>query len=93
MLNNEQQQSFEIFNIGTGTGYSVLDVVKAFEEVNNVKLNYAFAPRRQGDIEILYADTTLANTVLGWKAELGIKEMMQSAWLWQQGLAKPADKN
>lgn len=93
MLKNQQQQPFEIFNIGTGTGYSVLDVVKAFEEVNNVKLNYAFAPRRQGDIETLYADTTYANKELGWKAELGIKDMMQSAWLWQQGLAKTADKN
>jgi UDP-glucose 4-epimerase len=91
MAQNTQKNNFEIFNIGTGTGYSVLEVVKAFEEVNNLKLNYAFAPRRQGDIETLYADTTFANTELGWKAELGINEMMQSAWQWQQGLEVTKD--
>lgn len=93
MAGGKQKSGFEIFNIGTGTGYSVLQVVKAFENVNNVKLNYAFAPRRQGDIETLYADTTLANTELGWKAELGLNEMMASAWKWQQGLAKNTEKN
>jgi UDP-glucose 4-epimerase len=91
MAQNKQKNNFEIFNIGTGAGYSVLQVVKAFEEINNVKLNYTFAPRRKGDIETLYADTTLANSELGWKAELGISEMMQSAWQWQQGLAGTTD--
>jgi UDP-glucose 4-epimerase len=88
MIQNQQKQKFEIFNIGTGIGYSVLEVIKAFEEVNNIKLNYTFAPRRQGDIETLYADTSLANKELGWNAELDIKEMMQSAWHWQNILVK-----
>jgi UDP-glucose 4-epimerase len=93
MAEGKQKSPFEIFNIGTGVGYSVLEVVKAFENVNNVKLNYAIAPRRQGDIETLYADTTLANNELGWKAEFGLNEMMASAWKWQQGLAKTTEKN
>lgn len=86
MVNNKQKNKFEIFNVGTGKGNSVLEVVTTFEKVNNLKLNYVIAPRRQGDVESLYADTTLANTELGWKAERGLDEMMQSAWKWQQNL-------
>lgn len=93
MTEERQKSNFEIFNIGTGTGYSVLQVVQAFENANNLKLNYSIAPRRQGDVEILCADTTLANNELGWKAELGLNEMMASAWKWQQGLAKTTEKN
>jgi UDP-glucose 4-epimerase len=93
MTEERQKSNFEIFNIGTGTGYSVLQVVQAFENANNLKLNYSIAPRRQGDVEILCADTTLANNELGWKAELGLNEMMASAWKWQQGLTKTTEKN
>jgi len=93
MTEERQKSNFEIFNIGTGTGYSVLQVVQAFENANNLKLNYSIAPRRRGDVEILCADTTRANNELGWKAELGLNEMMASAWKWQQGLTKTTEKN
>jgi UDP-glucose 4-epimerase len=88
MAGGKQKEQFEIYNIGTGVGYSVLQVVNAFEKVNGLKLNYEFAPRRKGDAEALYADTTLANNELGWKAELGLNDMMGSAWKWQVGLIK-----
>lgn len=93
MAGGKQKEQFEIFNIGTGIGYTVLQVVNAFESVNGLKLNYEFTPRRKGDTESLYADTTLANNELGWKAELGLNDMMGSAWKWQQGLTQTQDKN
>jgi UDP-glucose 4-epimerase len=92
LTNAKQTAAFEIFNIGTGKGFTVLEVVNTFERVNNLKLNYAITARRQGDVESLYADTQLANTELGWKAELGLDEMMASAWSWQQGLAHLNEK-
>ncbi len=84
MLNKEQKNNYEFFNIGTGEGLSVLQIVKAFERVNNLKLNYKIVARRAGDIEKIYADTTFANQELGWKAEETLDEMMRSAWKWQQ---------
>jgi UDP-glucose 4-epimerase len=63
-----------------------LEVVNTFESVNDLKLNYKIVDRRAGDVEQTYADTTLANEELGWKAELGLDEMMKSAWAWQQKL-------
>lgn len=92
LTNAKQKAAFEIFNIGTGNGFTVLEVVNTFERVNNLKLNYAITARRQGDVESLYADTQLANAELGWKAELGLDEMMASAWSWQQGLAHLNEK-
>ncbi len=87
MLGNKQKTRYEVFNIGTGKGNSVLEVVNAFEKINNVKVNYEIAPRRKGDIEVLCADTTLANQELGWKAERTLEEMLSSSWRWQQNLA------
>lgn len=86
MLEQNNKSNFEFFNIGTGNGFSVLETVKKFEEVNNVKVNYELVDRREGDIEQIYADTTLANEELGWKAEKGLDEMMATAWKWQQKL-------
>ncbi|RED93885.1 UDP-glucose 4-epimerase GalE [Marinoscillum furvescens] len=83
MVEGKNKANYECFNIGTGTGYSVLETVKKFEEVNGVNLNYKIVDRRPGDIEQIYADTTYANEELGWKAELGLEEMMRSAWKWQ----------
>lgn len=78
--------SIDIFNLGTGVGHSVLEVVEAFERVNNLTLNYTFGPRRQGDVEQIWADAEKAKTVLGWETILDLDEMMRSAWAWQQTL-------
>ena len=86
MLNGKFKLDLEIFNLGTGKGYSVLDVINAFERVTGEKLNYKIVPRRPGDIEMVWADTRFANNELGWKAEKDIDEMMQSAWKWENAL-------
>jgi UDP-glucose 4-epimerase len=88
MLDKRQKNNYEYFNLGTGKGLSVLEMIKAFERVNNIKLNYRIVGRRPGDVEKIYADTTLANEELGWKAERGIDDMMSSAWRWQKSLMK-----
>lgn len=87
MLNGKCKLDLEIFNLGTGTGYSVMDVINAFERVTGEKLNYKIVPRRPGDIEMVWADTRFANEELGWKAEKNIDDMMQSAWKWEKALA------
>ena len=74
----------EVFNLGTGQGYSVLDLINAFERVNGIKVPYEIVGRRPGDIATCYADPKKAETVLGWKAELGIDDMVRDAWRWQQ---------
>ncbi len=86
LLTNKNKLPMEFFNIGTGKGSSVLDVINAFEKANNVKLNYKIEPRRAGDITTAYADTTLANTELGWKNKLTLEDALRSAWLWQEKL-------
>lgn len=83
----DSAQPHEIFNLGTGRGYSVLEAIRTFEQVSGVELNWEFTGRRPGDIEQVWADTTLANLKLGWKAEKGLEEMMASAWKWEQNLA------
>lgn len=87
-LQGNQRRNYEFFNIGTGTGNSVLEVIRTFEEVNDLKLDYSIVDRRPGDVEQIYADTTLANDELGWQAALGLPEMLRSAWKWQQKLEK-----
>lgn len=86
LIAGDNKKSIEFFNLGTGRGYSVLEVIRAFERVNGVKLNYVIGPRRAGDIEKVYADTSRSNNELGWKAELGLDEMVASAWKWEQRL-------
>lgn len=83
MLHAKSKSKYEFFNLGTGKGLSVLEIINAFERVNKVQLNYRIVERRPGDIEKIYADTSYANDELGWKAELGIEPMMESAWKWQ----------
>ena len=73
----------EIVNLGTGTGYSVLDIVKAFEKVNNLTIPYVIKPRRAGDIAVCYADASKAEKVLGWKAEKNLEDMCFDSWNWQ----------
>lgn len=87
LLNHKQKEKMEFFNLGTGNGYSVLDVIKSFERVSGEKLNYKTVERRSGDIEQIWADPTLANNELGWKAEKSVDEMMLSAWNWEKRLA------
>ena len=84
LLEKNNVQSPEVFNIGTGKGVSVLEVVKAFEEVSEIKLNYVFKDRRPGDVVCAFADTNKANNILGWKSELSLKEALASAWKWEK---------
>ena len=86
LLENKNKASYEVFNLGTGDGVSVLQIVNAFEKVTGVKLNYKIVDRRAGDIEKIWADTTLANVELGWKAEKGLEETLLSSWNWEKKL-------
>lgn len=88
LAQNNGKSKFEVFNLGTGKGYSVLDVIRSFEQMSGVKLPYKIVGRRAGDIEKIWADPSFANQELGWKAELGLDEMTQSAWKWEQRLVK-----
>lgn len=80
----ESKCGLEIFNLGTGKGYSVLEIIKAFETTNGIKISYAIKPRRQGDIAICYSDPSKALEILGWKAEYGIEDMCRDSWNWQK---------
>ena len=80
----EEKAGLRIYNLGTGTGYSVLDIVKNFEAATGVKIPYSIKPRRPGDIATCYADASLAKKELGWEAKYGIKEMCEDAWRWQK---------
>ena len=84
MVEGRNKENYEIFNVGTGKGTSVLELVNMFEKVNGLKLNYKIAPRRPGDVVAIYADTTLANNELGWKAERSLEDTLISAWKWEQ---------
>jgi UDP-glucose 4-epimerase len=88
LAEKKQKTNFEYFNIGTGKGMTVLELIKTFEKVNNVSLNYKIVDRRSGDVEKIYADTSYANEELGWKARLTAEDMMRSAWKWQQYVMK-----
>jgi UDP-glucose 4-epimerase len=84
LLHKEQEKSLEFFNLGTGVGYSVLDVINSFETVTNSKLNYEITDRRDGDVPQLYASTDLAKEKLGWTAKKALNEMIISSWTWEQ---------
>lgn len=88
MLMGKSLENVEVFNVGTGRGLSVLEIVETFQKVTGVKLNYKIVGRREGDIEQVWADPTKANQVLGWKAEASVEETLLSAWRWQESLAK-----
>ena len=88
LLQNKNKSNYETFNLGTGKGSSVLEVVQAFEKVSGEKLNYKIVGRREGDIISAYADTTKANEELGWKTELSLDDAMRSAWKWEQVVRK-----
>lgn len=84
LVSQQQKAAYEVFNLGTGRGYSVLEIIKTFEKVTGVKINYRITGRRPGDIEKVWADTSLANNELGWKAEKTLEETLASAWKWEQ---------
>ena len=86
MIEQKSEEHFEIFNLGTGNGMTVLEVINAFEKYCGLKLNYHLGERRAGDVEKVYADTTKANKVLGWKATHDLKSMITSAWEWEKKL-------
>ena len=86
LFGKEMESNFEFYNLATGIGYSVLDVIKSFERTTGVKLNYAFAPRREGDVPELYANPKKANEILGWKAQLSLDDMTLSSWNWEKQL-------
>ena len=78
------QSGLDVYNLGTGVGYSVLDVVKAFEKASGAEVKYEIAPRRPGDIATCYSDPSKAYAELGWKAERGIEKMCEDSWRWQK---------
>ncbi|GGI56632.1 UDP-glucose 4-epimerase GalE [Winogradskyella haliclonae] len=86
LINNEQDSNFDVFNIGTGKGSSVLEVIYSFERVSGQKLNYKIAHRRKGDVVAAFADTSKANSKLGWKAKYTLDDAMSDAWKWEQKL-------
>ena len=86
LIEDNNKAQFEVFNLGTGQGNSVLEVIKSFEKVTGKKVNYKLVDRREGDITATYADTTMAYSELGWKAELTLDEALFSAWKWQETL-------
>lgn len=84
LLFNKQSSNYEIYNIGTGIGSSVLDVINSFERVSGTKLNYKIVERRPGDVIAAYADTSKVNKILGWKSELTLDDAIRDAWNWEQ---------
>ncbi|EGJ43034.1 UDP-glucose 4-epimerase GalE [Streptococcus sanguinis] len=83
LKHNLENKGVAVFNLGTGIGYSVLDMVKVFENVNGVKIPYTVKDRRPGDVATCYADASKANDILGWKAEKTLQDMMRDSWRWQ----------
>lgn len=88
LLHKEEKSNFEIFNLGTGKGNSVLEIVKTFEKSTGQKLPYKIAGRREGDVVAAYADTKKANSELGWKTKRSLEEALTSAWEWEKSVAK-----
>lgn len=88
MLDGKMKEPYEIFNVGTGRPVSVLELVKAFEKVNGLKLNYRFAPRRSGDVVAIWADPARANEELGWKATRTVEQTLAAAWAWEKKLSE-----
>ena len=87
MIEGRMDEPYEIFNVGTGRPLSVMELITAFEKVNGIKLNYRFAPRREGDVIAVWADPSLAEKKLGWKATRTVEETLASAWAWEKKLA------
>ena len=89
LMDNAQEAPMEVFNLGTGKGSTVLEVIQAFERATGQKLAWSYAPRRAGDVVAAYADTTRATQVLGWTAQKSLDEAMRDAWAWQLAIGAP----
>jgi UDP-glucose 4-epimerase len=92
LQNNNNNEQFEVFNLGSGDGTTVLEAIKAFEKVSGVSLNYKIGPRRDGDIEQVYSDSTKAKNELEWETKISMEEMMASAWKWELQLKVEREK-
>lgn len=88
LVDQKQEQNFEIYNLGTGMGYSVLEVITAFETQNNLSINYEITGRRDGDVPVVFASTELASKKLGWTAKRDLNSMVKSAWNWEKNYRK-----
>ena len=88
LLNKQKDTYYDIFNIGTGTGNTVLEIIKTFEKVNKLKLNYEIGPRRAGDVEKIYGDVSKAEKIMGWKVEKTLAESLKDAWRWEKKIMK-----
>ena len=90
MVEDRMKEEYEIFNVGTGRPVSVLELINSFERVNGVKLNWKFAPRRPGDVVSIWADPSLAERELGWKAVRSLDDTLKAAWEWEKYIADKA---
>jgi UDP-glucose 4-epimerase len=88
LLDNKCKSNYEIFNLGTGKGVSVFEIIRTFEKATGQKIKYKIYPRRPGDIDMVYADTSYSNRELGWKAEISLEETLLSAWNWEKNIRK-----
>lgn len=93
LLANKNKYNFEVFNLGTGKGNSVLEVIHEFEKATGIKLKYKIVGRREGDVEKVFADTKYANEELGWKAEKSLEETLLSAWNWEKNYRENIEKD
>lgn len=83
-ISNNPKESFLVINLGTGVGTSVLELIETFESINNLRLNYSFVGRRDGDKAVVFADANLAKTLLNWQATRNLVDMCRDGWNWQQ---------
>ena len=79
-------ENFDVFNVGTGRGDTVLELISTFEEINGLKLNYKIGPRRDGDIKAIYADTSKINRTLNWNSRFSLKDSLKHSWKWEKNL-------
>ena len=86
MMDDRNSNNYEVFNLGSGNGVSVLELISAFERVSGKQLNYTIGPRREGDLIAIYADNSKAKELLHWQADRDVDEMMRSAWNWENAL-------
>jgi len=93
LIEQKNRKNFEVFNLGTGKGSSVMEIVKAFEKATGKKLNYKIVGRRAGDVESVYADTSLANNELSWETGIGLEETLLSAWNWEKHTRNKKNKD
>jgi UDP-glucose 4-epimerase len=91
LTSNNNVKNYDVINLGSGNGVSVFEIINAFEKENNIKLNYSVGPRREGDVESIYSNSAKAKSKLGWEPQFGIKEMVVSAWKWEQYLSENVD--